>query len=301
MGAGYSATAQRLWRTSFYWKYSVYGAGVFTFMSLIYLSTGHADDGARPAPSPPPMPAVLTPDPASDARLTDYEGEYAKAAKVAAAGARCERVATAYEALTADDLRRGRDIRASPAGRIKALADGERCHDDIAKSDQHFVAVAKAVSAAQADETPQTFQAAASALRALDRFDKPRERFHADAAVIASAQSFSDALAASDAKLTTLASTVAAFERDSSPTNALAASEALNHLMKFDHDRIVTVQQQAMLAKANTAERLVADGRSRLAHLGRALTAAQTNTSSVVKQQTDRRSDLDQPVRRRPC
>jgi hypothetical protein len=281
------ATAFQLWRGAPMWRFSVIGAALFTVLAAIHIWNGPSGGSGGPSPYRPPAapsaPAVPA-DPASDARLADYKSAYDRASRVADAGAKCEQIATAYAGLTPDDLRRGRNVLASSRDQIEALAGGETCRVSIARSDQHFAAVDRAVAAAQSNGTAQALQSAVDSVRLLDAFDRQRARFHDEAPAIAQTQDFAATLAASDARLAALTAATEAYQRDHAPSDAIRVSDALGRVTAFDRNRL-SGALQAALTVANEAARQVQEGRYRLSRLGRLLATVQSAQTADAQQQ----------------
>lgn len=282
MVVGLRDTAIHLWRGAPYWRLSVLGGALFTVLSAVYLWSGEGGPAPSPIRTPPATPAIAA-DPASDARLADYEAAHDQAAKVAAAGAQCEQMAGAYDALAPEDLKRGRNVMAFSRSRIAALAEGERCHDAIAKSNQHFDATARLVAAVQANPTPQALPAAFDSVKALDVFDRSRTRYQADGAMITQAQGYGTQLADSDARLHALQADAEAFQRDGSTDAAQRAAATLGALTPLDRARL-GAPQQAALATAGDAARRVQDAKVRLSRVTRLFAAAQGNPSTENQQ-----------------
>ncbi len=255
---------------------------MFTVLSVVYLWSGSGGHSSS-APLASPTPFVAA-DPASDARLADYDMAHDQATKIAALGARCEQLAAAYDLLTPDDLKRGRNIIASSRGRIAALADGQVCHNDIAKSNQHFDALERLVAAAQANAAPPALEAAFDATRALDAFDRSRTRYQSDAEVINQGQRYGAELTDSDGRLATLQAASDAYQRDASAETAARAANALGRLTPLDRARL-TGPQQAALATATEAARRVQEARAHLSRVARLFAAAQATPTTDAQQQ----------------
>ena len=135
-------TAGRLWRSAPAWKGTVIAAGLFSILSAGYLLSGPTAPGSGSVAAPPALPS----DPAGELRLADYENAYGEAMKIAGAGERCEKLAAPLGRLTEEDKARGRNVRVASKARIAALAAGDRCRNDIAASDKHFVSFETAIA-----------------------------------------------------------------------------------------------------------------------------------------------------------
>ena len=280
MISGLQSACIQLWRGAPYWRMSVIGASLFTVLSVIGLWT----NPSGVAPSPLPVYSGPPPDPASDARLASYKDAHDEAMKITDIGARCEQMTTAFNTLTPDDITRGRDVLTSTRGRIAAISDGQGCHDSIAQSDNHFVALDQAVAAAQAAQSPKNLQAAATALASLDAFDRSRDRFKSDTAVASQAQAFASELSASQERVASMVSATETLQHDQSPASYLAAAAALATLTDLDRASLSS-SEQSDLAIATQAAQSVQDSRLRLSGLAQLLSTAQANQDPQAQQQ----------------
>jgi hypothetical protein len=284
------ATASRLWRTAPFWKYTVMAAGLLSMVAVLNAMTGGSGAPSYPDASsgrPATSASALVPsDPASDARLANYEASLAVAAKLSEAGTRCEQTVTAYALLTTDDQLRGRNVRASSKSRLAAMAEGERCRESIRTSDARFGSFERAITAAETNATPKTFEAAATASAGLDGFDRSRPRFARDAGLIAKGKGYADSLAASDARIRIFSDAAAAFG-DGSVAAHIQITDAAKQLTDFDRGRL-TPAQQVSLEIANQAAKNLRESRARLAKLGPLLAALPNGqTAQLVQQLVD--------------
>jgi len=243
-------SAKHLWRDAPYWRVSVVAAAVFTvawFAHLGYLALGN---------------------PESDARFAAYVSADERAQRLAAPGETCEQIALALAKLTpADTWRSGARQRWAAA-----VADGKSCSDKLAGSDSRFAALEQAVGAA--GNNPASVQAAADAFASLDAFDRSRKRFRDEAPVVAKAEGYVTAVAASDQRLALLGQQTAAFERSRSPADALGVVNALNEIGDLDRARSSGSRQQA-LAFAETTEQAVLASRAKVSGLPDSVRAAE--------------------------
>ena len=278
-------TATRLWETAPYWRYSVVGAGLFSLLFAFHLfngpSSGGTVDPGRYSPALSSLPATPS-DPASDARLADYQAAHDQALKVPAVGERCEKMVAALDTLTPDDSRRGRNPRTSPPALFKALADGESCRGNITISDKHFDVLSGAAAAAQATHTPATVAAAITALHALDAFDQKRARFQASNATLLAVQSLEQEETAGAARIADVVSSVTAYQQDHAAPSARAVAEALDRLKPNDREKL-TSQQPAVLQAAIEASTRVNIGKARLKRVSRLLTDAQESPTAAAR------------------
>jgi hypothetical protein len=264
MEADFRKTARRLWRTAPYWRYSVIGASVFSALFLIHVLTEGGSSGVPtpafyPAPPPPPEP---TPDPMTEGHLRAYESTYASAGSFSP-GRRCEALADAFSKLSAGEVQAGRNVRASSASRIHALAEGQECQADIGESDNRFTDLSRAliVSEGQPD-----FPAVSAALGALNAFDQSRARYEAEAATISHAQALLEAEAESQKRIGQLAKAVTALQVDPVPASYVHAADALKALTDADRARL-TPDQDQLVAVADDAADKVEESRTRLANV----------------------------------
>jgi hypothetical protein len=250
MGISLEDSAKHLWRDAPYWRASVVAAAVFTvawFAHLGYLALGN---------------------PESDARFAAYVSADERAQRLAAPGEACEQIALALAKLTPEDRWRS----GARQRWVAAVADGERCRDKLAGSDSRFGALAHAVSAA--GNNPASVQAAADAFASLDAFDRSRKRFRDEAPVVAKAEDYAKAVAASDQRLALLGRQTTAFERSHSPADALGVVGALNEITDLDRARSSGSRQQT-LASAGTAEQAVLASRAKVSGLPDSVRAAE--------------------------
>ena len=255
MGITLEDSARHLWRTAPWWRLSVMAAAAFTVAwvaHLGYLALGN---------------------PGSDARLAAYVSACGRAENVSAPGEKCERIALAFSKLMPEDRWR------SGANRIWSadMAKGERCEARLTSSDSRFAALAQAVSAAATNAA--SVQAAADAFASLNAFDRSRKRFRNEAPVVAQAEGYVAAVAASDRRLRFLARQTAAFERSHASADALGAVGALNELTSLDRARSSSGSRQQTLAAAVAANQSVLASRAQLSRLPQAVAAAD-NTKS---------------------
>ena len=243
-------SARHLWRHAPFWGVSVVAASVFTvawFAHLGYLALGN---------------------PESDARLAAYVSADERAQRLGAPGEACEQIALAMAKLApTDSWRSGARQRWAAA-----VADGKTCSDKLAGSDSHFAALAQAVSAA--GNNPASVQTATDAFASLDAFDRSRKRFRDEAPVVAKAEVYVAAVAASDQRLASLARQTATFERSSSPADALGVVDALNEITDLDRARSSGSRQQT-LAAAEAANQSVTNSRAKLSRLSQAVGVAE--------------------------
>jgi hypothetical protein len=250
MGIRLEDSARYLWRSAPYWRVSVVAAAVFTVAwvaHLGYLALGN---------------------PESDARLAAYVSAEERAGRVASPGERCEQIALAFAKVTPQDSWRRGASRTWGA----AVAEGERCHDQLASSDSRFAALARAVGAAE--NSPASVQAAADAFKSLDAFDRSRNRFQEEAPVVAKAKGYVTAVAASDQRLSFLALQTATFGKSSSPADALRVVDALTKITDLDRARSNGSRQQT-LAAAEAADQAVLGSRAKLSRLSEVVSAAE--------------------------
>jgi hypothetical protein len=279
----YKRTIRRLWHSAPYWRYSVIAAGVFSLLALIQAGR---ESPSRPVPLRERFPAgaALSSDPLSEARWTEYEKTHMAAMKVAPTGARCEALVGALGKLTTDDLSRGRSPVFTSKARMAALADGERCRDELVRSDSHFTALHQAITAAEARPEPDLMQATAEAVAALDDFDRSRARFASEAALLAKGQALAQQLAASDGRIRELLQATAVFSTDHSGAVYIRLSEALKPLTDFDRIRL-TREHPVALESANQAMGTLSESRTRLAKLFPLLSALRTTQTNQLRQQ----------------
>jgi hypothetical protein len=243
-------SARHLWRHAPFWVVSVVAASVFTvawFAHLGYLALGN---------------------PESDARLAAYVSADKRAQRLGSPGEACEQIALAFAKLPPADTWRSGARQTWSA----AVADGKSCGDKLASSDSHFAALAQAVSAA--GNNPASVQAAADAFASLDAFDRSRKRFSDEAPVVAKADGYVTAVAASDQRLASLARQTEAFERSGSPADALGVVAALNEITDLDRARSSGSRQQT-LAAAEAANQSVTSSRAKLSRLSEAVGMAE--------------------------
>jgi hypothetical protein len=273
-------TAIRLRRNAPGWKGAVIAAGVFSILSVWYLLSGSPGPVSVLATAPSALPS----DPASERRLGDYEAAYDEAVKIAGAGERCENMVAALGRLTDEDKARGRNVRASSKARTTALAAGDRCRNDIARSDNHFVSFESAVAAADTSPSATNIKAAADATALLDGFDRSRTRYAGEAGLLTKGKEFRDQIADSDAHIAALVEATDAFASDQSGAVYLRLADAMRQLSDFDRSRLTPGQRASL--DADTQALATSNGsRDRLAKLAPLLAAAQPGqTSDMAKQ-----------------
>ena len=247
-------SARHLARHSPLWVASVVAASVFTVAWFAHL--GYRELG----------------NPESDARWAAFVSADKRAKRLAAPGEQCEHIAQALAKLKPEDVER----RGENGTWDASLAGGERCRDELARSDTRFDALEQEVS--DAANNPASVQPAAEALAALDAFDRSRKRFQDEAPVVAKADGYVTAVAASDQRLASLARQTAAFEGSSSPADALAVVDALNDLTALDRARSTGSRQQTLSA-AEAAEQAVQSSRAKLSGLSEPVQAAENAPS----------------------
>jgi hypothetical protein len=243
-------SARHLWRHAPFWAVSVVAASVFTvawFAHLGYLALGN---------------------PESDSRLAAYVSADERAQRLGAPGEACEQIALVFAKLTPADMWRS----GARQNWSAAVSDGKSCNDKLAGSDSHFAALAQAVSAA--GNNPASVQAAADAFASLDAFDRSRKRFRDEAPVVAKADGYVTAVAASDQRLASLARQTEAFKRSGSPADALGVVAALNEITDLDRARSSGSRQQT-LAAAEAANQSVVSSRAKLSRLSEAVGVAE--------------------------
>ncbi len=279
------ATAKRLWGTAPYWRYSLLAAGLFSILFGVHLadepSTAGSSGPSRYTPAMSSLP-VAPSDPASDARLADYQSAHDEALKVPRFGERCEKMLAALEMLTPDDARRGRNPRTSPPTLFRALADGEGCRTSLTASDKHFEVLSGAAAAAQAARSSATVSAAVRALHGLDGFDQSRTRFGDMGPTLAAVQTLEKDEAASVSRLADITNRVATYRQDPAAPNALAVKEALDRLTPSDRERLAN-QQPSILQAAIETSTAVGDSKARLARIPNLLANAGPGSTPAAR------------------
>ena len=250
MAIGLRESAEHLWRDAPYWRASVVVAAVFTVAWLAHL--GYLALG----------------NPASDARFAAYVSADERAQRLGAPGEACEQIALAMAKLSPEDSWRSGARQRWAA----SVADGKSCSDKLAGSDSRFAALEQDVSAA--GNNPASVQAAADAFASLDTFDHSRKRFRDEAPVVAKAEGYVTAVAASDQRLASLGQQTAAFDRSRAPADALGVVNALNEITGLDRARSSGSRQQT-LAAADAANQAVLGSRAKLSRLPDSVRAAE--------------------------
>lgn len=216
-------------------------------------------------------------DPASDTRVAAYWRVYAEAQKLPKRGARCDKLATAFPALTPRDFARN----ASGYSPVKigdaAIDEGKRCSEDIRLSDVQFDRLAQAETQARKTPDGPSLDALATIYANFTAFDRERPRFSRDLA-IPGAQPYLDLVRQSDARLATMLTASQQLAAAESPTNTIKAAEAADALTSVDIARAAGKDRPA-LERAQQAATAVEQSRARAAQLVRVFPKITDQTS----------------------
>jgi hypothetical protein len=204
--------------------------------------------------------------PEVDAALSRYETAHDRAVAIAATGARCSDIASAFAELTAKDLAVAQNGALTSTKRQDAIRDGENCRRQLELSDTRFRTLSDAVVAADNKETAEAVQAVIRALSQLDSFDQSRPATDQEKNVIAKAKTYADRLSASDARLASFLNAAKAFSTDQSPEAHVRFVDAFGQLTDFDLDRVHETQSVA-IASAERAAAAIQKARSYLESL----------------------------------
>ena len=249
-------------------------AAAFTALFGVYVVAGPgggvASSGMSRWRSSPPSPTPPPPDPASEARLAAYETAYRSAASETKPGLRCEQVATAFERLNPSDVALGRSVLSSTTARIKALADGQSCRENIVSSDGRFDQIYQIVEQDGDEASKGSCGEIVIAFGRLGVFDRSRARYDDDADRISTARALSEKCQASDSRLAVLTGAAAKLRIDPGAGSLVHAADAARSLTDFDRDR-ASPKQKLLISKADKAADAVADSHSRIAQLSNLL------------------------------
>jgi hypothetical protein len=250
----------------------------------VYVVVGPAGRAIPSYTSPitaPPPPAPAKPDPAAEARLTDYDKAYATYNAEGRPGVRCEQLGPAFNSLTPSDVSAGRSVLFSTAARIRSLGDGQTCHDSLAASDARFDTLERAVSKSDREPSADPCPIVPPSYNGLTDFDRSRSRFKPDSATIAEAQSISAKCRASDDRLKAVSAAVAQLRAADRPETYTRAAEANRDLTDFDRDR-ASSEQKIALAEAQKAANRLSDSKARIARLPDLISAARDDDQDAA-------------------
>ncbi len=296
----YARVAAELWRGAPLWRGVVMAASVLSAGAMLHAWLGSPGTPAMADFEPVrSRPAPLPPDPASESRLSAYEAEHREALTITNAAARCEKLAAAWARLEDLDRARGRHPSA-PRSRVAAVIDGTKCAADIVASETRFKALEQAVAAAARAANAGTLTQVATAVRALNAFDRARPRAAGDAALLARGQAIIAEFDAGDRRIDEASKAVAALTAGRSPATAVAAAEAWQRLSEIDRARL-TPAQQTGLAPAEEALRLVNAARTRLRRVEQTFAAAPSPAAAAparrqLVESVAALSDLDRAI-----
>jgi hypothetical protein len=283
--------ATDLFRHAPRWRYALFGTIGLTTLAFLFPPT-HSSPPPPPPPPPPqvqpgpvaPVPPALY-DPASDTRLQAFTVKVTGLATEPRDGYRCEQLVDALKSLDATDRKRTA-LRSSAEAKaaLGPLASADLCQPRIDASDARFIAVSRAVAKADLAGSATTAEDAATAFKALDGFDRSRERYTTEAPLVAKGRGYAEMLDASTARIEALSHGSVSYANDKSPQACLTLADAVSRITAFDKARLTPAQKE-MLAAGDAATVKIREGRTRLAHLAQVIATRERDASAIPGEQ----------------